>query len=132
MTDGGARCWGQNSAGQLGDGTTTDRWEPVEVTGFITGVLSIDGGNEHTCALTTEGGARCWGDNDRGQLGDGTTDERLAPVEVTGLISGVQSIAVGGWHSCALTTEGGVKCWDITSKANSATVPRTTHWRRWT
>ena len=108
---GGVLCWGHNADGRLGDGTLTDSRVPVPVSGLADGVASVDVGNTHTCALTTEGGVKCWGRNDYGQIGDGTTTVRLAPVDVPGLTTGIRAIAAGGGHTCALTTSGGVKCW---------------------
>jgi hypothetical protein len=81
-TSGGVKCWGSNSSGQLGDGTTTDRVTPVDVSGLSSGVSAIAGGGSHTCALTTGGGVKCWGSNSFGQLGDGTGTDRLTPVNV--------------------------------------------------
>ncbi len=81
-TDGTAWCWGWNSDGQLGDGTTTKRKSPVRV-GTANNWDSISAGNyDHTCGVRTNGTAWCWGQNGYGQLGDGTTTKRLSPVQV--------------------------------------------------
>lgn len=108
---GGVRCWGNNSDGELGDGTNEDRPTPVNVVGLASDVVAVAAGTGHSCALTSAGGVKCWGANDFGQLGDGTTFSRSTPVDVGGLTSGVSTIAVGDFHSCAALSTGGVKCW---------------------
>ena len=111
-TSGGIQCWGNNSfGGQLGDNTITDRRTPVDVAGLTAGVAAITAGSSHTCALTTGGGAKCWGNNNIGQLGDNSMTMRLTAVDVSGLVSGVTAIAAGETHTCALISNGGVKCW---------------------
>lgn len=108
---GGVKCWGENSSGQLGDGTSTDRRTPIDVSGLTSGVLAIAAGQFHTCALTAGGGIKCWGDNSNGQIGNGGYAVQRTPVNVTGLTSGMKAVAAGYWHTCGLTTGGGMKCW---------------------
>ncbi|MDA3863959.1 MAG: hypothetical protein PF689_08865 [Deltaproteobacteria bacterium] len=77
-------CWGFNSSGQLGDGTTTERFTPTLVTGGHS-FIEINAGISHrTCGLTSTGETYCWGKNEYGQLGDGTTTDRDTPTLVTG------------------------------------------------
>ncbi len=76
------------------------------VAGVTGKTTQIAAGNRHTCVLTSAGGVKCWGDNQLGQLGDGTQTKRTTPVNVVGLTSGVQAIAAAGEHTCALITAG--------------------------
>ncbi len=110
-TGGGLRCWGDNGAGQVGDGTNTPRTLPVFVSGLSSGVSAFQMGSGHVCAIVAGGALKCWGTNIWGQIGDNTFVDRKAPVDVQGLSSGIQAAALGIRHSCALTTAGGVKCW---------------------
>ena len=108
---GAVKCWGANRFGQLGDGTSINRQEPVAVKGLLAGVANVSAGHSHTCALTMSGGVLCWGDNTFGQLGDGTTVGRFTPTPVVGLHSRVVALAAGGSHTCALTAEEQLFCW---------------------
>ena len=108
---GAVMCWGQNSYGQLGDGTTTQRNSPVSIPSLTSGVTSVSSGEYHSCALTSSGAVMCWGLNSNGQLGDGTNTQRNSPVSIPSLTSGVTSISSGAYHSCALTSAGAAKCW---------------------
>ena len=107
---GGAKCWGWNYDGQLGDGTTTDQPTPKAVYG-LSGAIAVSAGLMHTCAVTSGGGVVCWGYNVDGELGDNSTTGHITPMPVIGLSGTVTAIAAGGYHTCALTSGGGVECW---------------------
>lgn len=106
-----AKCWGLNSSGQLGDGTTSNRLLPVPVVGIPSTVVMVAAGYSHACGKTSSGGAYCWGANYSGQLGDRSQAMRLSAVPVYGLAVGVVDITAGGSHSCALLSGGVVRCW---------------------
>jgi Cys-rich repeat protein len=106
---GAVLCWGTNSSGQLGDGTTTARTTPVAVTG-LTDAVALAAGEASMCALRMGGTVVCWGSNAQSQLGDGTTTNRLTPVAVTGL-TGASQLRAGLRHVCALVTGGALRCW---------------------
>ncbi|MFH1321405.1 MAG: Ser-Thr-rich GPI-anchored membrane family protein, partial [Bacteroidota bacterium] len=109
LSDGRVLAWGCNYDGQLGDGTTTDRHTPVEVTG-ITDAVMVEAGYYHSLALLSDGRVLAWGSNEYGQLGDGTTTDRHTPVEVTGITDAV-AIAAGGYYSLALLSDASVLAW---------------------
>ena len=111
MTDGSVKCWGDNSAGQIGDGTTTQRLVPTAVVGLPAPAVGISAGAKHTCAVLDTGALYCWGLNASQQLGDGTTTPRPQPTQVYGLSSGIAAVAAGSFHTCAMTTTSDVKCW---------------------
>jgi alpha-tubulin suppressor-like RCC1 family protein len=93
-------CWGLNDHGQLGDGTTTSQAIPVQVAALGTAVngVAVSPNGSFTCAATMTG-AFCWGRNDRGQLGDGTTVERHLPVPVA-VSKSPRELSVGRDHAC--------------------------------
>jgi uncharacterized protein YjdB len=107
---GEAFCWGSNTSGQLGDGTTTSR---PDTPGRVAGGLrfsAITLGDVHACALSSAGSAYCWGSNASGQLGDGSTTSRLTPTAVTGGHQFVE-LAAGGNFTCGIKTDGSAWCW---------------------
>jgi alpha-tubulin suppressor-like RCC1 family protein len=75
-------CWGRNTYGQVGDGSTNDHFTPVRIAGGGT-FASITASGAHTCAVTPGGESHCWGYNVAGQLGDGTRSHQARPVRVT-------------------------------------------------
>ena len=116
---GAAYCWGENLEGALGDGSTTYRNIPTPVSGGLSfTMLSVSvrisplvgSGWQHTCGITATGTAFCWGVNDLGQLGDGTTVDRLVP---TAVLTSERFVAIsaGGEFSCGMTAARKVFCW---------------------
>lgn len=118
---GGVMCWGDNTYGQLGDGTTIAKSSPVAVrtsaadTTPLTGVSKVELGREHSCALMADGTAKCWGNGADGRLGYNATASSSSPVTVmlnsTTTLSGISELSAGGRHSCALMSDGRIRCW---------------------
>ncbi len=109
---GALQCWGHAGAGRLGDGTSSDKQQPAAVTGLGAGVaIAVSAGGSGGCVLTRGGQVRCWGDNTHGEVGDGTTAPRNAPVLVTDLGTSALDVSFGGSHACALMRGGTVRCW---------------------
>jgi alpha-tubulin suppressor-like RCC1 family protein len=112
--NGKAWCWGGNEGGQIGDGSPPSGPDatfsvPRAVSGNFA-FASIAEGLQHTCAVTTTGEAWCWGANQDGQLGDGTTDIRLTPTRVL-LNLPLSGIVAGRNSSCGLAASGQALCW---------------------
>lgn len=103
------RCWGDNGAGQIGNGITTRSLVPTAVPG-LEPVGSVAVGADHRCAVVADATVRCWGDNRSGRLGDGTGTSSAVPRPVSGL-TGVAAVSTGTSHSCAVRTDGTVACW---------------------
>ena len=124
--DGTVWAWGENTFGQLGDGTTTRRTTPVQVVGSggdgsLDDIVAVATGNAHVLALASDGTVWAWGANFAGQLGNGTTASSLTPVRVAGtggegVLEGVVDIATGGNFSLALDADGTVWSWGANSQ----------------
>ena len=106
---GSSVAWGDDWFGQLGDGTTTNRAAPLQVTS-VAGVSRVAGGSDHSLAVKSDGTVWAWGSNGSGQLGAGTAAQQSVPIQVTGL-EGVTTAAGGGWHSLAVKGDGTVWAW---------------------
>lgn len=109
-------CWGDNQYGQLGHSSLVSSNTPIQVSGLITGVLTVTAGDKHTCALLTGGAVQCWGDNEHGQLGNNSTGSSPTPITVSGLAGAAIAITAGGHHTCALFANGAIQCWGFNSR----------------
>jgi len=123
------RCWGSNTDGQLGNGTTTDSLTPVTIIGHVNWV-GVAAGGKHTCGVKSDGSLWCWGRNDWGQLGTGNYVSSSSPVQVSG-VSNIADIQLGDLFTCIRKTDGTVMCWGDNSYAqlgdgtlNPATTPQ--------
>ncbi|MCL2258584.1 MAG: hypothetical protein FWC18_02010 [Cystobacterineae bacterium] len=132
-SDGTVWAWGDNEHGQLGDGTKQQRSRPVQVLlpsgAALTGVIAIAAGSAHTLALKSDGTVWAWGDNEHGQLGDGTTKHKSCPEQVS-LPSGVAltnviAVAAGYEHTVALKSDGTVWAWGTNKKGQLGDGTRT-------
>ena len=126
IQNGAAKCWGDNGYGKLGRGFSGNGEQnsngfntPQLVIDLETSVTVIAVGQQHTCAVQ-DGAAKCWGNNNTGQLGNGSTNDagrdnrrnRSTPQLVVGLSTGVMAIAAGGGHTCAVHNSA-AKCWGV-------------------
>jgi RHS repeat-associated protein len=108
-SDGSVWAWGDNSKGELGDGTTTQRNSPVQVPG-LSSVVSVAGGGYHSMALKADGTVWDWGGNAYGQLGNNSTANSSAPVQVPN-VSGATAMAAGEFHTLAVDSTGRLWTW---------------------
>jgi len=115
MIDKSVKCWGKNSQGQLGNGTGVDSAQPVSVlideSHELTDVIAVTAGEVFSCALRNDHAVFCWGENNAGQLGNGTTTRSLFAKKVIGIPESVIAIAAGNYFHCGLTDAGNVYCW---------------------
>ncbi|WP_164886666.1 RCC1 domain-containing protein [Piscinibacter defluvii] len=105
---GQVRAWGANNCGQLGDGSNTQRLQPV--TSNLFGAVRVAAGLDHSHALRADGSVWSWGCNTAGQLGDGTLQARLVPTPLAGLSNAI-ALAPGALHTLALSNDGTVWAW---------------------
>ncbi len=124
LNDGSVQCWGSNDHGALGDGTTQTRLTPVPVEGLAGPVRAIAAGNQYACALLSAGAVSCWGFNLHGNLGDGTTTDRLQPVQAQG-VSNAVALTAGFQHACAALATGNMLCWGDNALGNLGDGTRT-------
>ena len=118
LNDMSISCWGNNFEGQLGDGTSgvgSTKNTPTQVQGLPNGLIvsSVNSGGSHTCATFNDGSVWCWGHNDKGQLGDGTTIDRSLPTKVPSFGPGREAISVsaGAAHTCVVVSDATAGCW---------------------
>jgi len=122
-TTGALKCWGDNSYGQLGDGTTTARRTPTTI--LASGVTGVVTGYAHTCALLSTYEVKCWGDNSSGQLGNAALANSLSPLSVFTpdiYTTQVVALAAGAYHTCAaFGVSKQVRCWGSNSNGQLGT-----------
>ncbi|WP_242343475.1 RCC1 domain-containing protein [Anaeromyxobacter terrae] len=106
---GGVSCWGSNTRGQLGNGTTTPFSLAVSVTG-VDDAIDVSVGGAHACVVRAGGTVACWGAGTEGQLGDGALQDSPLHVAVSGVTTAV-SVHAGARHTCALLADGSGVCW---------------------
>jgi alpha-tubulin suppressor-like RCC1 family protein len=115
LDDGSVSCWGRNNYGGLGDGTTINRNTTTQTSSLGTDrtAVAITAGAHHTCAILDDGSVSCWGYNEYGQLGDGTTTNRNTTTQTSSLGTDRTAVAItaGAHHTCAILDDGSVSCW---------------------
>jgi len=109
LSGGSIKCWGFNSSGQLGDGSTTSRNTAVSVSGIST-ATQISARTSNTCALLQDGSIKCWGWYGSGMLGTAVASDSSSPITIAG-VSNATAVVVGNSHTCAIISGGQVKCW---------------------
>ena len=120
---GGVKCWGRGSNGKLGNDASSSKEYPVDVVDgngsntALTGIIQVSAGDDHTCAVTSAGGVKCWGKGGHGQLGNDASSSKEYPVDVVDgngsntALTGIIQVSAGDDHTCAVTSGSNVKCW---------------------
>ena len=120
IAGGYVKCWGTNDDGAIGDGSNDVRPLPVDVVGLGVTARKVAVGAGHSCVVLSDGALQCWGNNESGQVGDGTVLSRRVPTAVP--VSNVIDVVLGDDFTCALTTLGKVFCWGNNESGQLATV----------
>ena len=141
LDNGDLKCWGSDNNGQLGDGGTIDPNDPHAYTsapsstaidlGTGRTAVAVSAGREHTCAILDNGDLKCWGDDSKGQLGDGGTNTDTSAPSSTAIDLGTGrtavAVAAGNTHTCAILDNGEAKCWGSDSSGQLGDGGGTTH-----
>lgn len=111
--DGSTWCWGEGKYGQLGNGSIQFSTTPKPVTGLESNPTHLVAGGYHTCATFADGTMWCWGQNNFGQLGNGTTTNETRPVQVKGFRPNPTLVTGGGLHTCVAYADATIDCWGL-------------------
>jgi alpha-tubulin suppressor-like RCC1 family protein len=125
LDDGHVKCWGDNQRGQLGLGDTNERTSPAEQAVVLKEpATALSCGRNHTCVVLLSGAVQCWGDNTLGKLGLGMSnaffggnEEDMQRIALVDLAEKASAVRAGDTHSCALLTDGRLKCWGANGNA---------------
>jgi alpha-tubulin suppressor-like RCC1 family protein len=136
LLDGTAECWGQNTNGQLGDGSGVNQLAPVVVAAAAGALSRLVAGAYNTCGITPAGAAVCWGAGGQGQIGDGASVDRLVPTAVAGAASGTTALGVGRFGICRVDGSGLLTCWGgnlwgqtgLQTSSTSISTPKPVPW----
>ncbi len=122
---GGVKCWGYNTAGELGNNSRSTSSVPVDVVGLDSRVVQISAGPSFVCALMETGGVKCWGYGLAGEMGNGKQDFVNSVGQVTGLTSGVAQVDAGDRHACVALHSKEAKCWgfNLSGELGGNTLP---------
>lgn len=111
LADGSVQCWGNGANSRLGKGSSGANMRAPRILPDLTNIVALETGENHSCALNSEGVLKCWGHNGVGQLGNGTTTLSASAVTVLNMAPGIASFSVGASHNCAILTNGVTRCW---------------------
>jgi alpha-tubulin suppressor-like RCC1 family protein len=111
LKSGHVACWGDNTHGQMGQGTNNNYQPTPTVVPGLSNVVAVAEGDYNTCAIIQGGDLKCWGYGQYGANGNNSTNEADSPVQVKGLRKGVRQVSIGEYHACAIVGKGDAVCW---------------------